>query len=118
MRRRMLALAAAIGFGAATLATGALAAPPMHMGPGRGPGRGPGPAFTHPGPAFSHPGVGLGRGPGGRFAFRGGRFRGRFWGPGFGLYAYGGPWYPGYSCWVRRWVWTPFGWRWRLVDVC
>ena len=37
-----------------------------------------------------------------------------------GLYAFGGPAYYGYddSCWVRRSVPTPYGLRWRLVDVC
>jgi hypothetical protein len=45
---------------------------------------------------FGHPGFG---GP-------------RFVGQRIGLYDYGGP------CWVRRVVPPPFGWRWRLVNVC
>lgn len=45
-----------------------------------------------------------------------GGWRGGFWGPGVGLYAFGGPYYGG--CWQRRWVPTPFGMRWRLVNVC
>lgn len=119
MRKTILAVAAALALGTATMATGAVAAPPHggmgHGGPGfGGMGRPGGMGMGRPG------GMGMGRpggmafgrpGPGGRFAFRGGR-RGRFFGPGFGLYAYGG------GCWVRRWVWTPFGFRWRLVDVC
>jgi len=48
----------------------------------------------------------------GGFAFHGRGFHGGFFGPGIGLYDYGG------GCWVRSRVWTPFGWRWRLVDVC
>lgn len=129
MRETMLAIAAAIALGTATTVTGAMAAPRGaaggfgHAGPGAGIGRaGPG-AFGHRGPGvFGRPGPGglaMGRpGPGpGHFAFRGGRFHGRFYGPGVGLYAYGGPWYGG-GCWLRRLVWTPFGWRWRLVDVC
>ncbi len=48
----------------------------------------------------------------GRGYGRGYRGYGRgFIGPGVGLYAYTG-------CWVHRRVWTPFGWRWRLVEVC
>jgi hypothetical protein len=103
MRRTMLAIAAAIGLGAATLATGALAAPRMGGHPG---GWGHTGGWGHSG-GWGHPGG---------FAFHGPR--GHFFGPGIGLYAYGGPWYPGYGCWVHRRVWTPFGWRWRLVDVC
>ena len=49
-------------------------------------------------------------------------FRGGFG----GLYAFGGPgyydddYYDNYDngCWVRRLVPTPYGLRWRLVDVC
>jgi len=43
---------------------------------------------------------------------------------GAGLFAFGGPLYDDYDdsyadgCWQRRLVPTPFGWRWRLVDVC
>jgi hypothetical protein len=127
MRKRMLAIGMAVALATATLAGGAMAAP-MHgglggmgragtAGPGPGIGRpggvGPGLGFNRPvgpGPGFVRPGVGTGR-----FAFRGRRF----FGPGIGLYAYGGwPWWGTGGCWVHRWVWTPFGWRWRLVDVC
>jgi hypothetical protein len=102
MRSTMLAIAAAVALGTATVATGAMAAPPhFRAGPMSHPGPSPGIAHAGPGPGFSHPGG---------YAFRG--RRGHFFGPGIGLYAYGGP------CWVRRHVWTPFGWRWRLVEVC
>jgi len=42
---------------------------------------------------------------------------------GAGLFAFGGPlydydYYYADGCWQRRLVPTPFGWRWRLVDVC
>jgi hypothetical protein len=42
---------------------------------------------------------------------------------GVGLFAFGGPAFYDYDyyadgCWQRRLVPTPFGWRWRLVDVC
>ncbi len=39
------------------------------------------------------------------------------WGPGF----YGGPYYASagpWGCWRTRRVWTPWGWRWRRVNVC
>ena len=57
-------------------------------------------------------------------AFWGG---GPHWHPGFGFHRfYGGPRfvvggpivYGGYSCVVRRWVPTPWGWRPRLVNRC
>jgi hypothetical protein len=83
MRKILLAGAAALTLGTATMTTGAMAAPPHGHG-----------AF-HGGPAF-HGG------------WHGG------WG---GLYAFGGPAYYG-GCWQRRWVPTPFGPRWRLVNVC
>jgi hypothetical protein len=76
--------------------------------------------------------------PGG--GFRGGGFHGGFhhgwhgggfrrFGPGIGLglgfaagypyYAYAGYPYYGYdSCVVPRRIWTPYGWRSRLVNVC
>jgi len=38
---------------------------------------------------------------------------------GFGLYAYGPDYYgDDYSCYQRRLVPTPVGWRWRLVWIC
>jgi hypothetical protein len=52
---------------------------------------------------------------------------GPHWHPGFGFHRfYGGPrfvvrgpvFYGGYSCVVRRWVPTPWGWRPRLVNRC
>jgi hypothetical protein len=61
-----------------------------------------------------HPGPGPGR-----FAFHHGH--GRFFGPGIGLYAYGGPDYGyGYDdgCWVNQRIWTPYGWQWRPINVC
>jgi hypothetical protein len=58
-------------------------------------------------PMGGHPSFGHSFGRG--FAYRG--YGGRFYGPGVGLYAYTG-------CWIHRRVWTPFGWRWRLVEVC
>ena len=96
MRSKMIAMAAAIVLGTATMATGAMAAPHMGGHPGGG-------GFASPG---GH--------PGGGFAFHGG--------PGFrggvgGLYAFGGQAYYG-GCWQRRLVPTPFGMRWRLVNVC
>ena len=53
------------------------------------------------------------------------RFRGgRFVGPAFGVFTFGGPTYYDYydydaadGCWQRRLVPTPYGLRWRLVDV-
>jgi hypothetical protein len=108
MRKTMLAIAAAVALGAATLSTGALAAPHGMGGPG-GFGGGPRGGFSG---GMSHPG---GWGHPGGFAFHGRRF----FGPGIGLYAYGGyPWWGYDGCWVRERVWTPYGWRWRLVDVC
>jgi hypothetical protein len=40
-----------------------------------------------------------------------------------GLVTFGGPAYYGYEddydgCWQQRLVPTPFGWRWRLVQIC
>jgi hypothetical protein len=86
MRKTLFAVAAAVVLGAATMTTGAMARPHGHGWGGAGGG-------------FGHHG----------FAFRG--YRGGFYGPGVGLYAYTG-------CWVHRRVWTPFGWRWRLVEIC
>ena len=74
-------------------------------------------------------------GPRTNFAARGfdrghDRFRqGRLVGPGVGVFAFGGgPTYYDYydyndydavdGCWQRRLVPTPYGLRWRLVDVC
>lgn len=90
MPKRMLAIAAAVALGSVAMAGGATARP-----------MGGHPGFGH---SFGHPG-GFGRG----FGYRG--HGGRFYGPGVGLYAYTG-------CWIHRRVWTPFGWRWRLVEVC
>ena len=54
----------------------------------------------------------------GRFAFR----HGRFFAPGIGLFAFGGPFYSDYGyddgCWVNRRILTSVGWRWRLINVC
>jgi hypothetical protein len=85
MRKTLFAVAAAVVLGMATMTTGAMARGSHGWG-----------------------GHGWG-GHGGHFAFRG--YRGGFYGPGVGLYAYTG-------CWVHRRVWTPFGWRWRLVEIC
>jgi len=73
-------------------------------------------------------------GPRTNFAARGfdrdhDRFRhGHFVGPGIGVFAFGGPTYYDYydyndydaadGCWQRRLMPTPYGLRWRLVDVC
>jgi Spy/CpxP family protein refolding chaperone len=38
------------------------------------------------------------------------------WGPGFGVGFIGGGGYDG--CWQTRRVLTPFGFRWRTVNVC
>jgi hypothetical protein len=46
----------------------------------------------------------------------GGHFGGFHGGPGFGLYSYSPGYYDG--CWQRRLVPTPYGLRWRLVNVC
>lgn len=144
MRKTMLAIGAALALGAATMVTGAMAAPPggfggggggAHVGagaggggggPGGGGGRVNGGAQFGGGNFAAGPrngGANFAAGPNnfnhnhGNFAFRGRRFQG---GPGVGLYAYGGgyPWWGYNDCWVRRWVWTPYGWRWRLVEVC
>ncbi|MGB6538693.1 MAG: sulfur globule protein precursor [Xanthobacteraceae bacterium] len=101
MPKRMLAIAAAAALGSAVMAGGAIARP---MGGVH--------SFNHANHSFGHPG-GVGRG----FAFRG--HRGGFYGGGLGgLYAYGGPSYGYGGCWVHRRIWTPYGWRWRLVEIC
>jgi hypothetical protein len=69
------------------------------------------------------------RGGGGGFhgGFRGGGFHGGFRrvGPGIGLgigLGLGYPYYAGYygsdGCLAPRRVWTPYGWRFRYVNVC
>jgi hypothetical protein len=45
-----------------------------------------------------------------------GGWHGRFFRPGFGVYAGYGYGYGG--CWVRRWVDTPYGPAYRLVNRC
>ncbi len=193
MRTRLLAIAASLALGAATI-TGAAIAAPQHFGGGGGGGFSPGgggragavsgggsvsfngggrtfggnAAFNGGGRStfngsqgFASPRTGMsnnvattrGNFARGNFAvnrtgptrnFAGGnvaannwngrgdwrfRHRGRFFGPGVGLFAFGGfgPDYYDYydsdyaydnGCWQRRLVPTPFGWRWRLVDVC
>ncbi len=81
MRKTIMAVAAAVALGMATMTTGAMAAPHFH----------------------------------GHFH---GRFHGGWHGGWGGLYAFGGPAYYYGGCWQRRWVPTPFGMRWRLVNVC
>jgi hypothetical protein len=120
MRNTVLAVAAAAALAASALPSGAMArgggGGGMHGGGGGGmhggaPMGGGGGAFFRGGGGFARPGFGgpigggnfaagnfAGRGNfgfnrpgfGGRFAFRGRPFRGRFFGPGFGLYAYTG----------------------------
>jgi len=131
MRKIVFAVAAAVALGTATMTGSAMAAPHGGgggMGHAGGGGMGRAGGFGHPGGAPGGAGFAAARaaprgfvghpGPGpGRFAFH--RGHGRFFGPSIGLYAYGGPIYPYYGgCWVHRRVWTPYGWRWRLVDVC
>lgn len=98
MRKRMMAVAAAVALGTATMATAAMARPgSMHMG------------HMHMG-HMGHPG-----GFGGHGHFAGG------YGGGVGVFDFGGPWLGGPyydGCYQQRWVLTPFGYRWRTVDVC
>jgi hypothetical protein len=163
MRKRMIAIAAAMALGTATMATAAMAA---SRGGTAGGGGGHMGGFSGGGAATAHVGGGFGGGPGnvagtrGNFVAPQGNFAGtrsnfagtasgnvagtrrnfaangwahdrdhdrhhRFHGFGFGgLYAFGGPDYYGYddnysdSCWQQRLVPTPFGLRWRPVDVC
>jgi hypothetical protein len=91
MRKRMLSIAAAVALGTAMTVTGAMAADPPGPPP-PGPGAPPPPGGGPPPPPAPGPPPGPSFGP--------------------GFYDYGGP------CLVHRWVWTPFGWRWRLVDEC
>jgi len=110
-----------------------------HMGGGGAPMAGPRASGTFNGGASFNSGARFNSGPrfssgprfnsgprfsGGNFAVNGGRF-GRFghrhfrrgFGPGFGLFAFGGgPWWD--SCWRLRRVWTPWGWHWRRINVC
>jgi hypothetical protein len=98
-------------FGAATAPNGFARSAPGNGGPGNFAG----PQTNFAGRDFDHD--------------RHGRGFGRGFGPGFGvgIYAFGGPAYYDYnndydyvgdSCWQRQLVPTPYGWRWRLVDVC
>jgi len=87
----MIAAVAALALGTVTMSTGAMAVP-------------------HGGHGFAH-GGGFARGGHGGF------------GPGFalgaglgGLYDFGGGYYGG--CYQQRWVPTPYGYRWRTVNVC
>jgi hypothetical protein len=159
MRRNLMAVAAVMALGTATIASTAFAAPPGGFGGGGGGGAphasfgggggapmggGPhasfgaaphgnfGTAAAPNGFARSAPGQGNGNFAGPRTNFAGRDFdhdrHGRGFGPGFGvgIYAFGGPAYYDYndydyvgdSCWQRVPVPTPYGLRWRLVDVC
>jgi hypothetical protein len=53
---------------------------------------------------------------GGGYGWHGGGWHHHWWGPRF----VGGPAYYGSygGCYVRRWVATPWGPRWRVVNVC
>jgi hypothetical protein len=95
MRKRIMAIAAAVALGTAAMTTGAMAA-------GHG----------------GHGGHGGHFGGGGGGFHRGGGFGGGFGGGLGGLYAFGGPAYYGGSCYERRLVPTPYGYRYRLVNVC
>jgi len=102
MRKMMIAVAAAIALGTATMATGAMAQRGGHGGGGGAHFGGGG--GMHMGGGGMHFGGGPHFGGGGHFAFRGHRGFG-------GLYSYGGwPYYgDGYSsCYVA----TPYGWVW------
>jgi hypothetical protein len=140
MRKTICAVAAVLALGAATM-TGAMAAPfsghgaatagAAHMGaaPGGGARFGGAPAIG--GSNFGTARIGAGPAVSGRVATanpafnHGGNFRHGWHGGWGGLYAFGGSWIgPDYndygydSCWQRRLVPTPFGLRWRLVNVC
>ena len=55
------------------------------------------------------------------WGFKGGfhHHHGFGWGHGFGVGFVGGGYGGGYDgCWQTRRVWTPFGFRWRTVNVC
>ncbi|MFZ3359763.1 MAG: hypothetical protein WA177_13460 [Xanthobacteraceae bacterium] len=142
MRNRRLAIAAAAALGIATMGTSAMALP--HGGGGGGhfggghmggsnfggghlgiPGAG---AMAAPNVGTLHANVGapnvaanvhMGHGYG--HGYNHYAYRGHGYGLG-GLYAFGGPDYYDYdygdSCYQRRWVPTPFGWRWRRVWAC
>jgi hypothetical protein len=144
MRRTLIAGASAVAFGVG-LATAVAAAPVMKSGPSLGGGAnfhamtpsvgaGPGPGTTiHSNITAPAPNTSFGPRP-----YNGNwnqswnqhwsgnwrdhdhdRFRHRHGFFGFGLYAYGPDYYDyGYSCYQRRFVPTPYGWRWRLVWVC
>jgi hypothetical protein len=121
MRKGVMAIAAAVALGAATMATGVTAAP--HGGGGGGGGHmGGGGAAFGGGGRMGGGGAAFGGGAGGAFAGRPGfafnrGFRGRRFGPGFGWW--GGPlWAYTGTCWRLRHVWTPWGWRWRRIWVC
>ena len=147
MRRKIVGLAVALGFGVATIATGAMAAPPRggghvggmgghvggHVGAMGGHVGAMGAArlggarlggVGHAGPSAAFAGRSAAMAPraghpgGGHFAFRGGHHHG--WGGGFGgLYAFGGwPYYGDGDCYQLRRVLTPYGWRWRRFWVC
>jgi hypothetical protein len=138
MHQSAIALAAVMALGTVTAAVAA----PQHGGIGRGGGV-PHASFSAPAgggvrSSFAAPNVGRASGTPNTFARTPGNFaapqnhvaaggwrgHGRRFGYGFGgLYAFGGPDYYGYDaygdgCWQRRLVPTPFGLRWRLVDVC
>src|SRR5579871_1886261 len=144
MRKGVMAIAAALALGTATIATGVTAAPhggggggggahfsgggggaPMAAGPRSG-GTFNGGATFNGGSRFS------GARTGGTFngartlngarTFNGGNFafhhHHRHFHGGVGLFAFGGPYYDDYGCWRLRRVWTPWGWHWRRIYVC
>ena len=56
-------------------------------------------------------GIGLGLGAAAASPYYG------YYGPGPYYYG-GGPYAYAGGCWRSRRVWTPYGWRWRRVNVC
>jgi hypothetical protein len=136
MSKAVLAIAAALAIGSAAMTTGAIARPMSQGSSGSHPSFS-GSTGSHPsfgGPTGSNPSLSTNARPAftpnnqpnangnNRLAYRDhNRFRG-----GLGSYGYGGPSYdyydydPGYDngCWQRELVRTPYGLRWRLVNVC
>jgi hypothetical protein len=150
MRKQFIAMAAGVALGVATMATAAMAAPlggGGHFGGGGhasfGGGGHPNFGGVH---SFAAPRANMSSNfatPHGNFATPRGNFaannwqgnwhhghRGGFYGPGFGVYAFGGygPDYYDYydspdyvysdGCYQQQLVQTPYGAQWQLVDVC
>jgi hypothetical protein len=145
MRRKIIGIAAALGLGVATIATGIAAPFGGHGGGGMGGGHfgggmgGMGGGGAH----FGGGGMGGGMGGGPRFSgsFHGGmapHMGSGFTGAHFNRFAFHHGFhnrfffhhhrffhrrfafiaFAGDSCWRWRHVWTPFGWHWRRIWVC